>query len=189
MDYKYIEQLLSRYFEATATLKEEQILKAFFAQDDKELPEALRRYKPLFEVMEKGDVLGTDFDDRILSLIGNASGRRNVIDNASERCSIGQAAPQKARIISLQERFRPLLRAAAVVAVILTLSTAINQSFRDDNVWTDEDQIAHYQDEIRKAALAAATADSVHLYSEGIGIKADSLAADTMYLAPTGYLE
>ena len=167
MDYKYIEQLLSRYFEATATLKEEQILKAFFAQDDEELPEALRRYKPLFEVMEKGDVLGTDFDDRILSLLH----------------------PQKARIISLQERFRPLLRAAAVVAVILTLSTAINQSFRDDNVWTDEDQIAHYQDEIRKAALAAATADSVHLYSEGIGIKADSLAADTMYLAPTGYLE
>ena len=229
MDYKYIEQLLSRYFEATATLKEEQILKAFFAQDDEELPEALRQYKPLFEAMEKGDVLGTDFDDRILSLVsnasercvvGNASERYNVVGNASERCVVGNASkrynvvgnasercnvvgnasercstddslliPQKARIISLQERFRPLLRAAAVVAVILTLSTAINQSFRNDNVWTDEDQIAHYQDEIRKAALAAATADSVLLYSEGISIKADSLAADTMHLAPTGYLE
>ncbi len=219
MDYKYIEQLLSRYFEATATLKEEQILKAFFAQDDEELPQALRQYKPLFEAMEKGDVLGTDFDDRILSLVsnasercvvGNASKRYNVVGNASERCVVGNASerynvvgnasercstddslliPQKARIISLQERFRPLLRAAAVVAVILTLSTAINQSFRNDNVWTDEDQIAHYQDEIRKAALAAATADSVLLYSEGISIKADSLAADTMHLAPTGYLE
>lgn len=177
MDYKYIEQLLSRYFEATASLKEEQILKAFFAQDDEELPEALRQYKPLFEAMEKGDVLGTDFDDRILSLIG-----RQTTDNSQSEVS-------KARIISLQERFRPLLRAAAVVAVILTLSTAINQSFRNDNVWTDEDQIAHYQDEIRKAALAAATADSVLLYSEGISIKADSLAADTMHLAPTGYLE
>ena len=176
MDYKYIEQLLSRYFEATATLKEEQILKAFFAQDDEELPEALRQYKSLFEAMEKGDVLGTDFDDRILSLIGRQT------DNSQSEVS-------KARIISLQERFRPLLRAAAVVAVILTLSTAINQSFRNDNVWTDEDQIAHYQDEIRKAALAAATADSVLLYSEGISIKADSLAADTMHLAPTGYLE
>jgi hypothetical protein len=177
MDYKYIEQLLSRYFEATASLKEEQILKAFFAQDDEELPEALRQYKPLFEAMEKGDVLGTDFDDRILSLID-----RQTTDNSQSEVS-------KARIISLQERFRPLLRAAAVVAVILTLSTAINQSFRNDNVWTDEDQIAHYQDEIRKAALAAATADSVLLYSEGISIKADSLAADTMHLAPTGYLE
>jgi hypothetical protein len=200
MDYKYIEQLLSRYFEATASLKEEQILKAFFAQDDEELPQALRQYKPLFEAMEKGDVLGTDFDDRILSLVsnasercvvGNASKRYNVVGNASERCSTDDSLliPQKARIISLQERFRPLLRAAAVVAVILTLSTAINQSFRNDNVWTDEDQIAHYQDEIRKAALAAATADSVLLYSEGISIKADSLAADTMHLAPTGYLE
>jgi hypothetical protein len=177
MDYKYIEQLLSRYFEATASLKEEQILKAFFAQDDEELPEALRQYKPLFEAMEKGDVLGTDFDDHILSLID-----RQTTDNSQSEVS-------KARIISLQERFRPLLRAAAVVAVILTLSTAINQSFRNDNVWTDEDQIAHYQDEIRKAALAAATADSVLLYSEGISIKADSLAADTMHLAPTGYLE
>ena len=163
MDYKYIEQLLNRYFEAETTLKEEQILRAFFAQDDEDVPGALRRYKPLFEAMEKGDVLGTDFDDRILRLI----------DTESPEVS-------KARVISLRERFRPLLRAAAVVAVILTMSTAVNQSFRDDNVWTDDEQIAHYQDEIRKAAIAAATADSIHLYSEGI---------DTTYLAPTGYLE
>ena len=112
-----------------------------------------------------------------------------VVDNASERCSIGQAAPQKARIISLQERFRPLLRAAAVVAVILTLSTAINQSFRDDNVWNDEDQIARYQDELRKAALASANADSVLLYSEGIALRTDTLMADTLLQAQTGYIE
>lgn len=167
MDYKYIEQLLNRYFEAETTLKEEQILSAFFAQDDVDVPNALRRYKPLFEALEKGDVLGTDFDDRMLRLIDG----HTDADTAQEA---------RARVISLQERFRPLLRAAAVVAVILTMSTAINQSFRDDNVWTDDEQIAHYQDEIRKAAIAAATADSIHLYSEGI---------DTTYLAPTGYLE
>lgn len=183
MDYKYIEQLLSRYFEATATLKEEQILKAFFAQDDEDVPSAMRHYKPLFEAMEKNDVLGTDFDDRILSLIGQGEAPTVSLNTQQP------AEASKARVISLQERFRPLLRAAAVVAVVLTLSTAVNQSFRDDNVWTDEDQIAHYQDEIRKAAVAAATADSVLLYSEGISIKADSLAADTMRLAPTGYLE
>ncbi|MBO7138996.1 MAG: pyruvate ferredoxin oxidoreductase [Prevotella sp.] len=167
MDYKYIEQLLNRYFEAETTLKEEQILSAFFAQDDEDVPSALRRYKPLFEAMEKGDVLGADFDDRMLRLI----------DGQTDADTPQEA---RARVISLQERFRPLLRAAAVVAVILTMSTAINQSFRDDNVWTDDEQIAHYQDEIRKAAIAAATADSIHLYSEGI---------DTTYLAPTGYLE
>ena len=169
MDYKYIEQLLNRYFEASTTLKEEQILRAFFAQDDEDVPSALRRYKPLFEAMEKGDVLGTDFDDRILCLIGEGEAQEEEVAEVS-----------KARVISLQERFRPLLRAAAVVAVILTMSTAVNQSFRDDNVWTDDEQIAHYQDEIRKAAIAAATADSIHLYSEGI---------DTTYIAPTGYLE
>lgn len=169
MDYKYIEQLLNRYFEASTTLKEEQILRAFFAQDDEDVPSALRRYKPLFEAMEKGDVLGTDFDDRILRLIGEGEAQEEEVAEVS-----------KARVISLQERFRPLLRAAAVVAVILTMSTAVNQSFRDDNVWTDDEQIAHYQDEIRKAAIAAATADSIHLYSEGI---------DTTYIAPTGYLE
>ncbi len=177
MDYKYIEQLLSRYFEATATLKEEQILKAFFAQDDEELPRELRCYKSLFEAMEKDDVLGTDFDEHILSLI-------NPQTESQQDKEVS-----KARVISLHERFKPLLRAAAVVAVILTLSTAVNQSFRVNDVWTDEEQIAHYQDEMRKAAIAAASADSVLLYSEGITIKADSLVADTTILSRKGYLE
>ncbi len=178
MDYKYIEQLLNRYFEADTTLKEEQILQAFFAQDDEDVPSALRCYKPLFEAMEKSDVLGSDFDDRMLRLIGESEARTISLNPLAQEEG---TEVSKARIISLRERFRPLLRAAAVVAVILTMSTAVNQSFRDDNVWTDDEQIAHYQDEIRKAAIAAATADSIHLYSEGI---------DTTYLAPTtGYLE
>ena len=75
MDYKYIEQLLNRYFEADTTLKEEQILQAFFAQDDEDVPSALRCYKPLFETMEKSDVLGADFDDRMLRLIGEGEAR------------------------------------------------------------------------------------------------------------------
>ena len=174
MDYKYIEQLLSRYFEAETTLKEEQILKAFFAQDDGEMPKELLPYKSLFAAMESNDVLGEDFDDRILAIIGEDEKSENVIP----------LTPTKARVISMAERFSPLLRAAAVVAIILTFSTAINQSFRDDNVWTDEDQIAHYQDEIRKAAIAAATIDSTLLYSEGIGVKTDSLAKDSLY-SPT----
>ena len=62
MDYKYIEQLLDRYFEAETTLKEEQILKAFFEQSEEELPESLRQYKPLFAAMEQDETLGDDFD-------------------------------------------------------------------------------------------------------------------------------
>jgi len=174
MDYKYIEQLLSRYFQATATLKEEQILKAFFAQDDEEMPVGLRRYKSLFAAMEPDDVLGDDFDERMLRLIGSTGAETAETDNEQT------TTVSKARVISLSDRLRPLLRAAAVVAVILTLSTAVNQSLRNDNVWTDEEQIARYQDEMRKAAIAAATADSVTLFSEGMAVKTDSLTKDSL---------
>ena len=34
MDYKYISQLLERYWNAETTLQEEEILKAFFQQDN-----------------------------------------------------------------------------------------------------------------------------------------------------------
>ena len=47
MDYKYITQLLERYWEGTTSLEEEQILKAFFSQKD--IPAELLRYKPLFD--------------------------------------------------------------------------------------------------------------------------------------------
>lgn len=181
MDYKYIEQLLNRYFEATATLKEEQILKTFFAQDDEELPQGLRQYKSLFAAMEQTDVLGDDFDDRILTLIAQEGKQPEKNED--------EPVVSQAKVISLSERFRPLLRAAAAVAIILTLSTAINQSFRDDNVWNDEDQIARYQDELRKAALASAHNDSVLLYSEGIALRTDSLMPDTLLKAQTGYIE
>ena len=179
MDYKYIEQLLNRYFEAATTLKEEQILKTFFAQDDEEMPSNLRYYKSLFAALEPKDVLESDFDERILSLTVN-SGKTQQNDH--------EQTATTARIIRLADRLQPLLRAAAVVAIILTMSTAINQSFRDDNVWTDDDMIAHYQDEMRKAALAAASSDSTILFTEGIGVRSDSIIADTLCLTK-GYLE
>ena len=34
MDYKYIEQLLERYWQCETSLEEEQILQAFFRQED-----------------------------------------------------------------------------------------------------------------------------------------------------------
>ena len=100
MDYKYIEQLLDRYFEAETTLKEEQILKAFFEQSEEELPESLRQYKPLFAAMEQDETLGDDFDARLLEM-------------TEEKMQV------KAHVISLSDRMRPLMRAAAVVAILL----------------------------------------------------------------------
>ena len=96
MDYKYITQLLERYRNCTTSLEEEQILKAFFSQDD--IPAELLKYKPLFDYQTaepRQDVLGNDFDERILSLIN-------------------EPAPVKVRIITLQQKLKPLFKAAAV---------------------------------------------------------------------------
>ena len=99
MDYKYITQLLERYWEGTTSLEEEQILKAFFSQKD--IPAELLRYKPLFDYQTaepRQDVLGDDFDERILSLIN-------------------EPTPVKAHIITLQQKLKPLFKAAAIVAI------------------------------------------------------------------------
>ena len=46
MDYKYIEQLLERYWRCETSLQEEEILRAFFSQED--IPAALLPYRDLF---------------------------------------------------------------------------------------------------------------------------------------------
>lgn len=158
MDYKYIEQLMDRYFEAETTLKEEQILKAFFQQSEEELPESMRPYRELFAAFEQDEVLGDDFDERMLQMI-------------EEKPEV------KARTISLADRFRPLMRAAAVVAILITLTTALNQSFKDDKVWTDQSDYAlEYE----------ATGDEPAMAYDQVSV--DSLKADSLY-KPTGYLE
>ena len=101
MDYKYIEQLLERYWEGETTLQEEAILRAFFSQPD--MPDHLRKFQPLFS-MEKEEPLGDDFDARILN-------------------SIGQKEP-KAKIVTLASRLKPLFKAAAIVAILLTIGNA-----------------------------------------------------------------
>ena len=53
MDYKYIQQLLERYWMCETTLEEEEILRTFFSQKD--IPAGLLRYKDLF-AYEQADV-------------------------------------------------------------------------------------------------------------------------------------
>ena len=108
MDYKYIEQLLERYWRCETSLEEEEILKAFFSQE--ELPASLRRYRDLFayEHQEvKDDVLGDDFDARMMEMVSE----------------------KKARTVSLTQRLMPLFKAAAVVAIFLTLGNAAQRAF------------------------------------------------------------
>lgn len=111
MDYKYIEQLLERYWQAETTLQEESILRTFFSQPD--IPEKLRKYQPLFDCNQKEEKLGEDFDARILEMIGEAP---------------------VAKTATITSRLMPLFKAAAIVAIILTLGNAAQAPW---DIWDD----------------------------------------------------
>jgi hypothetical protein len=111
MDYKYIKQLLQRYWQGDTSLEEEEILRMFFSQKD--VPAELRSYRELFAYQQsevKEDVLDEAFDARITALIE-------------------EPAPVKARLVTLPQRLRPLFKAAAVVAILLTLGNAMQVPF------------------------------------------------------------
>lgn len=116
MDYKYINQLLDRYWKGETSLEEEEILRAFFSQD--ELPAELKPYKALFsyEMGEaKQETLGDDFDQKMMAMIEDEYTKE----------------PNKAKVVSLTERLKPLFKAAAVVAIFLTLGNAAQVPFQD----------------------------------------------------------
>ena len=104
MDYKYIEQLLERYWQGETTLQEEAILRAFFSQDD--VPASLMKYKSLFDCGLQEETLGDDFDARILDSIGE------------------DEKEPKAKVVSWSSRLMPLFKAAAIVAILLTIGNA-----------------------------------------------------------------
>ncbi len=112
MDYKYIEQLLDRYWACETTPAEERILRDFFSQPD--VPASLSLYKDLFVYENRqGHVgLGADFDERLVRMAG-----------------VGQPVV-KARPLTWGRRLRPLYHAAAAVAVVALLGTASQRIFR-----------------------------------------------------------
>ena len=119
MDYKYIEQLLERYWEATTTPQEETILRTFFSQDV--LPEHLAQYQPLFvyeQTAATEQPLGDDFDRRMLERIGQPA------DEVPKKVVV------KAQRLTIASRLRPLFRAAAAVAIVAVLGTAAQSAFR-----------------------------------------------------------
>ncbi len=106
MDYKYIEQLLERYWLCETSLEEERILRTFFSQEN--VPVRLMPYKDLFTYERQSledERLDEDFDRRMLEMVGEDT--------------------VKARTISLTERLKPLFKAAAIVAIFLTLGNAM----------------------------------------------------------------
>lgn len=139
MDYKYIEQLLDRYFTAETTLEEENILRAFFSQKD--IPADMEKYRDLFsfQLNERQDVvLGDDFDARMLSMVEKEQPKTATV---------------KAREIHLSQRLMPLFKAAAVVAIFLTLGQAAQFSIGDARS-EDEIDYASYKDTYEDPAVA-----------------------------------
>lgn len=113
MDYKYIDQLLERYWQCETSLEEEQILRTFFRQKD--VPVHLLQYQNLFayQQVQQQIKLGEDFDARMLAKV-----ERPVV---------------KARRLTPKSRLIPLFKAAATVAIILTLGTIAQRSFHQEN--------------------------------------------------------
>lgn len=112
MDCKGIEQLLERYWQCETSLEEEAQLRAFFNGGD--VPEHLLRYKDLFvyQQLQQEVGLGEDFDARVLAEV--------------------EVPVVKAKRLTLAARFIPLFKAAAVVAVVLSLGNVMQHSFFSD---------------------------------------------------------
>ena len=159
MDYKYIEQLLERYWQGETTLQEESILRAFFSQEMPDLPEDIRKYQFLFSCkFQKEEPLGDDFDVKMLEMIG-------------------EEAP-KSETISLTNRLMPLFKAAAIVAIILTLGNAAQAPW--DRGWDDpKDAYAKFHEQ---------KSDSVNVLGT---IQAENLSDSTKVSAsePASYYE
>ena len=91
--------------------------------------EALR---PLF-ALEKDEPLGDDFDERMMAMIGEEQSAKEV--HLPTAVKAGEA--------TLTQRLMPLFRAAAVVAIILTLGGALQAPW--DSTWNDPSDYALQQ--------------------------------------------
>ena len=115
MDYKYIEQLLERYWDCETTNEEESILRTFFSQKD--VPARLLKYRSLFEYQNQAaddSPLGDEFDKKVLAAI---------YDDIEDSPKV-----VKAKVVSFGSYVKPLFKAAAVVAMALTIGDAAQWS-------------------------------------------------------------
>ena len=126
MDYKYIEQLLERYWACETSLQEEQILRTFFQQE--EVPAHLMGYKSIFDVQQEQSEasLGEDFDAKMMELISE-QGEVLPFEGAVKALPLGGAGREAA----WRSIMRPLYQAAGLVALILTIGIAAQQSFNE----------------------------------------------------------
>lgn len=159
MDYKYIEQLLERYWQCETSLGEESQLRAFFSKE--EVPAHLLPYKDLFvyQLVQRETGLGEDFDARILVQI-----ERPVV---------------KAKRLTWTGRFMPLLKAAAVVTLMLSLGNVAQHTFfANDALDYNYDAYTDTYDDPEVAYKQVSSA--LMILSEGINKSQDRNLADSV---------
>ena len=154
MDYKYIEQLLERYWECQTTLEEEAILRNFFSQED--VPASLLPYRQFFNEQDEmaEEHLGKDFADKMLRLVGE--------ETPVHVC--------KARRLTFMRRLRPFYRAAGLIAILLTIGNAAHQSFSEDEDIADSQQMAESiaADSLRQITIGQPEQQSAELTKQPI---------------------
>lgn len=126
MDYSYIDKLLERYWQCGTSQEEEEMLKAFFRQ--KSIPQRFEPYRSLFnyEDIAKSEHLGADFDEKIIRMV-----EQPVVN---------------ARRIPFATRMKPFFKAAAAVAIVLTLGNAAQHSFNNNGTTAPDYNYATYKD-------------------------------------------
>lgn len=112
MNYKYIEQLIERYFAAETSVAEERILRAFFTEAECNVPSHLQQYTSLFrfvaEESEAPAVLGEEFDEKLIARL-RAKGDMPEVHVRAIKMTLGA-------------RLRPLWRAAAAVTLLVAIA-------------------------------------------------------------------
>lgn len=125
MDYKYIENLIERYFNCETNAQEEQILKDFFLQPD--IPASLKQYQPLFETLadQSKIELPADFDAKVMAQINGTATRRNK----AVRMSVFQ---------HMNHVLAPFYKAVASVALVITVGVTASK------YWSNEADPVNY---------------------------------------------
>lgn len=159
MDYKYIEQLIEKYWECETSVMEEHILRSFFSQE--EIPAHLLPYREVFvyQQTQQEVKLGADFDEKVLAVI--------------------EAPVVKARQLTFASRFMPLMKAAAMVAFVITLGNVAQRSFlAEDNL---DYNYETYKDTYKDPQMAYEQLSSALMkVSKGIHKSQAHLSADTI---------
>lgn len=160
-DYKYIEQLLARYWQCETSLQEENELRSFFAG---EVPSHLLSYKEWFVYqLEQQEIkIGDDFEERILAQI--------------------KAPVVKAKRITLVSRLTPLFKAAAMVAVVLSLGGILQRSLFADKSALDYNYDAYTDTYDDPEVAYKQVSSALMMLSENMNKLKDQSPADTLML-------